>query len=153
MKGRNTFPPLQVSFSLQKEKPGALTFGELSCSYFYNLFCFFDLKNLSHWRLNQSRRFTQLLCSLWGTYHVLYCRHFLTIHFNFNLENTDTITEEALAGEIASLKPPLTLGLGNWDWSRLCHRCTQITLVPCTSLLHKGTTFFFTLCFIEKGPN
>jgi len=42
---------------------------------------------------------------------MLYCRHFLTIHFNFNLENTDTIMEQTLGGETASLKPPLTSGL------------------------------------------
>lgn len=109
MKGKNAFPPLWVS-SPAKKKPGAVTFGELSCSYFYILFHFFDLKNLSHWGLNQSRRFTWLLCSLLGTYHILYCRHFLTIHFNFNLE-----MEQTLAGEAASLKPPLTSRLRNWD--------------------------------------
>lgn len=60
---------------------------------FLLLFHFFDLKNLSHWGLNQSMRFTWLPCTLVRIYHILFCRYFLTIHFHFILKSTDIIMD------------------------------------------------------------
>lgn len=141
------------SVPLQNDKPGAATFGALSCSYFCILFHFFYLKNLSHWGLNQSRRFTWLLCSLVGTYHILCCRHFLTIHCNSILKNTNVIMEQTLAGESAS-KPPLTSGLRNWDSVPGCAIDLGKWLQCWAPHPTQICPIFITLCIIaKKGPN
>lgn len=115
----------------------------MSCSYFYIPLHFFDLKNLSHWGLNQSRRFTCLLCSLLGAYHIFYCRHFLTILFNFHLENTDAIT----AHKTVFLIPPLTSGLGNGEAVPSCAACAHANHLGTVHLSHTSEHHF--LCRIS----
>lgn len=107
--GRNLFPPLWVCSPAKWQTWRSCIWGTLM---FLLLFHFFDLKNLSHWGLNQSMRFTWPLCTLVRIYHILFCRYFLTIHFHFILKSTDIIMEQTLAGEIAS-KPPLISRLRN----------------------------------------